>query len=186
MTPTRLFDFLDWQLHKFPQEDMLAAKENGVWKKYSTQEIKQLVDSLSMGLLKAGIGYQDGSIEGRDKVAVLSNNRPEWLVLDLAVQQTGAVLTPIYPTISVHELEFILNDASIKLVFVSDQDLYNKVQSIREKTPSVQAVYTFNEIQEALNWKDLLQSVEADDVDALNNSKAQVIPHRPLRQRIYK
>ena len=174
MTPTRLFDFLDWQLHKFPQEDMLAAKENGVWKKYSTQEIKQLVDSLSMGLLKAGIGYQDGSIEGRDKVAVLSNNRPEWLVLDLAVQQTGAVLTPIYPTISVHELEFILNDASIKLVFVSDQDLYNKVQSIRENTPRVQAVYTFNEIQEALNWKDLLQSVEADDVDALNNSKAQV------------
>lgn len=174
MTPTRLFDFLDWQLHKFPQEDMLAAKENGVWRKYSTQEIKQLVDSLSMGLLKAGIGYQDGSIEGRDKVAVLSNNRPEWLVLDLAVQQTGAVLTPIYPTISVNELEFILNDASIKLVFVSDQDLYNKVQSIREKTPSVQAVYTFNEIQEALNWKDLLHSGEAHDLEALKVSKAQV------------
>ena len=57
MTPTRLFDFLDWQLQKFPQEDMLAAKENGVWRKYSTQEIKQLSDSLSMGLLKAGIGY---------------------------------------------------------------------------------------------------------------------------------
>jgi long-chain acyl-CoA synthetase len=174
MTPTRLFDFLDWQLHKFPQEDMLAAKENGVWRKYSTQEIKQLVDSLSMGLLKAGIGYQDGSIEGRDKVAVLSNNRPEWLVLDLAVQQTGAVLTPIYPTISVNELEFILNDASIKLVFVSDQDLYNKVQSIREKTPSVQAVYTFNEIQEALNWKDLLHNGEAHDLEALKVSKAQV------------
>ena len=174
MTPTRLFDFLDWQLHKFPQEDMLAAKENGVWRKYSTQEIKQLVDSLSMGLLKAGIGYQDGSIEGRDKVAVLSNNRPEWLVLDLAVQQTGAVLTPIYPTISVNELEFILNDASIKLVFVSDQDLYNKVQSIREKTPSVQAVYTFNEIQEALNWKDLLHSGEAHDLEALKVSKEQV------------
>ena len=174
MTPTRLFDFLDWQLHKFPQEDMLAAKENGVWRKYSTQEIKQLVDSLSMGLLKAGIGYQDGSIEGRDKVAVLSNNRPEWLVLDLAVQQTGAVLTPIYPTISVNELEFILNDASIKLVFVSDQDLYNKVQSIREKTQSVQAVYTFNEIQEALNWKDLLHNGEAHDLEALKVSKAQV------------
>ncbi len=174
MTPTRLFDFLDWQLHKFPQEDMLAAKENGVWRKYSTQEIKQLVDSLSMGLLKAGIGYQDGSIEGRDKVAVLSNNRPEWLVLDLAVQQTGAVLTPIYPTISVNELEFILNDASIKLVFVSDQDLYNKVQSIREKTPSVQAVYTFNEIQEAQNWKDLLHSGEAHDLEALKVSKEQV------------
>jgi long-chain acyl-CoA synthetase len=174
MTPTRLFDFLQWQLEKFPQEDMMAAKENGVWKKYSTHEVKQLVDSLSMGLLKAGIGYQDGSIEGRDKIAVLSNNRPEWLVLDLAVQQTGAVLTPIYPTISVHELEFILNDASIKLVFVSDQELYDKVQSIRSKTPSVQAVYTFNPIQEALNWNDLLHAGGPAELEALQVSRDRV------------
>jgi len=174
MTPTRLFDFLDWQLQKFPQEDMLAAKENGVWRKYSTQEIKQLADSMSMGLLKAGIGYQDGSIEGRDKIAVLSNNRPEWLILDLAVQQTGAVLTPIYPTISVNELEFILNDASIKLVFVSDQELYDKVQSIRAKTPSVQAVYTFNPIQEALNWRELLHSGGLQELEELKLSKERV------------
>jgi long-chain acyl-CoA synthetase len=174
MTPTRLFDFLDWQLQKFPQEDMLAAKENGVWRKYSTQEIKQLADSMSMGLLKAGIGYQDGSIEGRDKIAVLSNNRPEWLILDLAVQQTGAVLTPIYPTISVNELEFILNDASIKLVFVSDQELYDKVQSIRAKTPSVQAVYTFNPIQEALNWRELLHSGGVQEIEELKLSKERV------------
>ncbi|MFN5376321.1 MAG: AMP-dependent synthetase/ligase [Chitinophagaceae bacterium] len=174
MTPTRLFDFLEWQLQKFPQEDMLAAKENGVWRKYSTQEIKQITDSLSMGLLKAGIGYQDGSIEGRDKIAVLSNNRPEWLILDLAVQQTGAVLTPIYPTISVNELEFILNDASIKLVFVSDQELYDKVQSIRSKTPSVQAVYTFNPIQEALHWRELLHTGGEQELEALKLSKEQV------------
>ena len=174
MTPTRLFDFLDWQLQKFPQEDMLAAKENGVWRKYSTQEIKQSADSLSMGLLKAGIGYQDGSIEGRDKVAVLSNNRPEWLILDLAVQQTGAVLTPIYPTISVNELEFIFNDASIKLVFVSDQELYDKVQSIRSKTPSVQAVYTFNPIQEALHWRELLHAGGEQELEALKLSKERI------------
>ena len=174
MTPTRLFDFLEWQLQKFPQEDMLAAKENGVWRKYSTQEIKQITDSLSMGLLKAGIGYQDGSIEGRDKIAVLSNNRPEWLILDLAVQQTGAVLTPIYPTISVNELEFILNDASIKLVFVSDQELYDKVQSIRSKTPSVQAVYTFNPIQEALHWRELLHTGGEQELEALKLSKEKV------------
>ncbi|MBP7931110.1 MAG: long-chain fatty acid--CoA ligase, partial [Chitinophagaceae bacterium] len=131
-------------------------------------------DSLSMGLLKAGIGYQDGSIEGRDKIAVLSNNRPEWLILDLAVQQTGAVLTPIYPTISVNELEFILNDASIKLVFVSDQELYDKVQSIRSKTPSVQAVYTFNPIQEALHWRELLHTGGEQELEALKLSKEQV------------
>lgn len=176
MTPTRLFDCLDWQLQKFPQEDMFAIKENGIWRKYSTQEIKQLADKLGMGLLRAGIGYQDGSIEGRDKIAILSNNRPEWMILDLAVQQTGAVLTPIYPTISVIELEFILNDAAVKLVFVSDQELLDKVQSIRDKTPSVQAVYTFNDIQAALHWKDLLHNGTTEEEQQLQLSKDKIKP----------
>jgi long-chain acyl-CoA synthetase len=176
MKPTRLFDCLNWQLEQFPQEDMFAAKENGVWRKYSTQEIRQLVDSLSMGLLHAGMGYQDGSIEGRDKIAVLSNNRPEWLILDLAVQQTGALLTPIYPTISANELEFILNDAAVKLVFVSDEELYAKVQSVRSKTPSVQAIYTFNDIPSALHWKQLLHSGSQEDLAKLNAARDAVKP----------
>lgn len=174
MTPRRLFDFVDFQLEQFPQEDMLAAKEDGSWRKYSTTEIKKTADSLSMGLLHAGLGYQDGTIEGRDKIAVLSNNRPEWVLLDLAVQQCGAVLTPIYPTINVNELEFILNDASVKLVFVSDQELFDKVQSIRSKTPSVQAVYTFNLINQALHWKDLLHTGTPEDQDKLDAIKANI------------
>ncbi|MEY3946375.1 MAG: hypothetical protein RJB03_1081 [Bacteroidota bacterium] len=174
MTPTRLFDCIDWQLEQFPQEDMFAAKEDGVWRKYSTKKVKDLVDKLSMGLMHVGIGYQDGTIEGRDKVAVLSNNRPEWLILDMAVQQCGAVLAPIYPTISVNELEFVLNDASVKLVFVSDQDLYDKVQSIRSKTPSVQAVYTFNDIQPALHWKDLLRMVTKEEEEQLKHIKSRL------------
>jgi long-chain acyl-CoA synthetase len=174
MTPTRLFDFVDLQLKEFPQEDMLAAKEDGTWRKYSTGEIRKLADSLSMGLLHAGLGYQDGTIEGRDKIAVLSNNRPEWVILDFAVQQSGAVLTPIYPTINVNELEFILNDAAIKLVFVSDQELYDKVQSIRSKTPSVQAVYTFDLIHQALHWKDLLHTGTVEDQQKLEACKKSI------------
>ena len=174
MTPTRLFDCIDWQLEQFPQEDMFAGKEDGVWRKYSTKKVKDLVDKLSMGLMHVGIGYQDGTIEGRDKVAVLSNNRPEWLILDMAVQQCGAVLAPIYPTISVNELEFVLNDASVKLVFVSDQDLYDKVQSIRSKTPSVQAVYTFNDIQPALHWKDLLRMGTKEEEEQLKHIKSRI------------
>jgi long-chain acyl-CoA synthetase len=155
---------------------MFAAKENGHWRKYSTQEVRKLVDSLSMGLLHAGVGYQDGSVEGRDKIAVLSNNRPEWLILDLAIQQTGAILTPIYPTISPNELEFIFNDASIKMVFVSDQELYNKVQSVRSKTPSVQAVYSFNELSGVLNWKELLHNGTASDLEKLQSIKDAIRP----------
>ena len=169
MTPTRLFDCIDWQLTNHPLEDMLAAKEEGgIWKRYSTREVRETVDRLSAGLLHLGIGPNDNSIEGRDKIAVLSNNRPEWVMLDLAAQQTGAVLTPIYPTISVFELEFILNDAAVKLVFVSDRDLYYKVQSIRDKVPSVAAVYTFDYIQEALHWKDILTKGEEQDVKRMH------------------
>jgi long-chain acyl-CoA synthetase len=155
---------------------MFAAKENGHWRKYSTQEVRKLVDSLSMGLLHAGVGYQDGSVEGRDKIAVLSNNRPEWLILDLAIQQTGAILTPIYPTISPNELEFIFNDASIKMVFVSDQQLYNKVQSDRSKTPSVQAVYSFSELNGVLNWKELLHNGTAADLEKLTSFRDAIRP----------
>lgn len=165
MKPTRLFDCIDWQLENAPLDDMFSAKEEGgIWKKYSTREVRETVDKLSAGLIHLGMGPNDGSIEGRDKIAVLSNNRPEWLMLDLAVQQTGAVLTPIYPTISVYELEFILNDASVKLVFVSDRDLYYKVQSIRDKVPTVAAVYTFDYLQEALHWKDILTKADEDSM----------------------
>jgi long-chain acyl-CoA synthetase len=143
---------------------MFAAKEEGgIWKKYSTREVAELVERLAAGLIHLGIGPNDMSPEGRDKIAVLSNNRPEWMILDLAVQKTGGVLTPIYPTINPNELEFILNDAAVKLVFVSDKDLYEKVQGVRAKTPSVKAVYTFNYIQEALYWKDILPMGTAAD-----------------------
>ena len=175
MNPTRLFDCINWQLESMPKEDMFAAKEEGgIWKKYSTHEVRDIVDKLSSGLLHLGMGPNDNSIEGRDKIAILSNNRPEWMFLDLAVQQTGAILIPIYPTISVYELEFILNDAGVKLVFVSDRDLYYKVQSIRDKIPTVSAVYTFNYLQEALFWKDILTKGDEADMQRLETIRQNI------------
>ena len=175
MNPTRLFDCINWQLESMPKEDMFAAKEEGgIWKKYSTREVRDIVDKLSSGLLHLGMGPNDNSIEGRDKIAILSNNRPEWMFLDLAVQQTGAILIPIYPTISVYELEFILNDAGVKLVFVSDRDLYYKVQSIRDKIPAVSAVYTFNYLQEALFWKDILTKGDEADMQRLETIRQNI------------
>src|SRR5688572_25472197 len=108
--PRRLFDCLHYNLERQPLDDMLAGKEAGQWKKFSTRQVQQIVNDLSAGLLSLGIGPGDMSVENRDKVAILCKNRPEWLMLDLAVQQIGALLTPVYPTINVNELEFILND----------------------------------------------------------------------------
>ena len=86
--PKRLFDCLEYNLKKSTLEDMLAAKENGKWRTYSTREVKETVDKISAGLLKLGIGAGDMSAEGRDKIALLSKNRPEWVMVDLAVQHS--------------------------------------------------------------------------------------------------
>lgn len=170
MNPTRLFDCIDLQLEKFHKEDMFAAKEEGgIWHKYSTADVKDIVDKLAAGLVHLGISGHDMSIERRDRIAIISNNRPEWMFLDMAVQKAGAILVPIYPTLAVGELEFVLNDAEIKLVFVSDQELYDKVQQIRSKTPSVQAVYTFNNLQPALNWREIMSKATAESLAALTS-----------------
>ena len=66
---------------------MLAAKESGNWRKYSTKEVYQTVTKLSAGLVGLGISGNDGTPESRDKIAIISKNRPEWVMLDLAVQQ---------------------------------------------------------------------------------------------------
>jgi long-chain acyl-CoA synthetase len=93
----RLFDCLQFHLENGPIPDMLAAKENGKWVKYSTPDIKDAADKLSAGLLNSGITCGDMSPEARDKIAIISKNRPEWIITDLAVQQIGAVLYPFIP-----------------------------------------------------------------------------------------
>jgi long-chain acyl-CoA synthetase len=154
--PTRLFDCLTLHLEN-PIPDMLAGKENGQWKTYSTTEIKQIVDRLSAGLMKLGISAGDMTAEGRDKVGILCKNRPEWVMLDLAVQQIGAVLTPIYPTISVTDLEFVLKDAQVKMVFVNDEELFHKVNHVKAEVPSLQHIFTFEQVPHARHWKEVLE-----------------------------
>src|SRR6185436_14695406 len=131
------------------------GKESGQWKKYSTADVKVIVDHLSAGLLSLGISKGDMTAEGRDKVAILCKNRPEWIMLDLAVQQIGAILIPIYPTINVNELEFVLKDAQVKMAFVNDEELFLKVLSLKEKVPGLKDIYTFEHVANAKHWKEV-------------------------------
>src|SRR3984957_17348051 len=104
--PKRLFDCVSYQLEKFPKQDMVAGKENGKWRAYSTKEIQDNVNRLTAGLLQLGVSGNDMTTENRDKIAIISNNRPEWLITDMEVQQSGAILVPIYPTTNPLEIEF--------------------------------------------------------------------------------
>ncbi|MEP7277730.1 MAG: long-chain fatty acid--CoA ligase [Bacteroidota bacterium] len=184
MEPTRLFDCLSYMLSTKPLPDMLAAKENGQWRRYSTAEVKEIVDKLAGGLLNMGISGGDMTDTGRDKIAILSKNRPEWLMLDLAIQQIGAILTPVYPTINVNELEFVLNDAEVKMIFVNDEDGYNKVMSIKGRLPSVKEIFAFEHVTNARHWKEIVNAATPESVGRIA-AIAEKIKYEDLATIIY-
>jgi long-chain acyl-CoA synthetase len=163
--PSRLFDCIEWQLQQGAAHPIFGAKENGQWKEYSIQEVSQLVNALSAGLLNMGYGNGDGTFEGKDKIAVISKNRPEWLMLDLAAQQIGAVLTPVYPTINEQELEFILQDALVKIIFVNDASLIEKVNNIKGNLPHLKDIYSFDKTDQASHWKEILTLGDSTDIE---------------------
>ena len=100
MEITRVFDILELYKTTYKKEDVLSAKENKQWKKYSSDDLITKTNSVSYGLMSLGL-------TDKDKVAIISNNRPEWNFADYASQQCGAISVPIYPTISLKDLIFI-------------------------------------------------------------------------------
>ena len=149
MEVTRTFDLLDRLLENYPQkDDILAGKENKQWVKYSTKDYVELASMVSYGLL--ALGMKKG-----DKVAMVSNNRPEWNFIDIGISQAGLILVPIYPTISVEEYEYILNDAKPKLIFVADKGLFEKIRPIVDKAASIEGIYTINKVEGAKNWTEV-------------------------------
>jgi long-chain acyl-CoA synthetase len=147
----RVFDLLNHYQQNNARPDALVAKVNGQWKNYSTNDFVDYVDHLSYGLANIGINKDD-------KIAIISNNRPEWNFADYASQQCGAISVPVYPTISLHDLIFILNDAQVKLVFVSSADLHQKVAEAAKQAPSVKFIYSFIQIESVAHWTELYEN----------------------------
>ncbi|CAG5080502.1 AMP-dependent synthetase/ligase [Parvicella tangerina] len=153
----RLFDIPRYQLEKYPQEICLAGKENGKWNTYSTEEYIKQANLMSHALRKLGVGVQD-------KVAIVSNNRPEWNIVDMGTLQIGAVDVPVYSTISEADYKFIFNDAEVKYCFVSDQELYNKVAAVKDEIPSLLEIFSFDKLPNVKHWTELLElGKEGDD-----------------------
>jgi long-chain acyl-CoA synthetase len=164
MKPTRLFDFIHYQKENHPLEKAYGYKHNDEWVYFSTDEIIEMANKVSLGLLKLGV--QPG-----DKIAlVVYKNRPEWVIMDIGMQQIGAINVPVYPTISSAEYEYIFNDSSVKYCFVGDGDLYDKVKSAQPKVDSLIDIYTF-EKRDGLNyWKDLFTDGDLSEVQKIKDS----------------
>lgn len=167
MKPTRLFDLLAQQLALFPREDALAYKQDGDWVRYSTQEMINIINRLSIGLRKAGM-------EKGDKIAIISPNRPEWNFTDFAMQQLGVVSVPMYPTITERDYRYIFEDAGVKMTFVADEQLYQKVKRATEGMAGIKGIYTFEHVKAAPHWSELAREGEGEDVAQLNPLKERV------------
>ncbi|KAF2517050.1 AMP-dependent synthetase/ligase [Flavobacterium foetidum] len=147
---TRLFDFPYYQQETYNLPVALATKKNGVWEKTSSQEYIAKANAISRALLRMGV-------QKDDKIALItSNNRTEWNIMDIGIQQTAAQNVPIYPTIAEEDYEYILNHSESIYCFVSDTEVLQKVNAIKANVPSLKEVYSFDEIEGCKHWSELL------------------------------
>lgn len=146
----RLFDVPYHQLKNFPQEHMFNTKVNGEWQALSTKDFLDRSMRLSKALIHLGIS-------SGDRVAVASTNRYEWNILDIAVQQVGAVLVPLYPTISAKDYAYILNDCSAAYMFVGNQEIADKITEVKPQLTTLKEVYAFDELNEVRSWNTLFE-----------------------------
>ncbi len=164
---TRIFDLLDQSLAKYNKSDVFGSKIKGEWQRISASSFIDSVTQLSLGLLKIGI-------EKGDKIAVISESRPEWNIVDFAVQQAGAIGVPLYPNITVDDYKYIFKDASIKLVFVGDESLLRKAQEAARDAPSVQEIYCFDKVLGGKHWQEISEKADNQDITALEVIKASI------------
>ena len=165
----RAFDILSYQLQQYAQTDCLATKVSGEWQYQSTQQVIDAVNQFSLGLLAAGIKKDD-------KIAIVSLNRPEWVVTDFGIQQVGAISVPLYPTITEEDYRYIFKDADVKLIFVSDAKLYQKVKAGTEGIEGIQGIYSYDQLPNVKHWSAFLTLGNKEDFLKLEAIKASIVP----------
>ena len=148
--PTRLFDLLQWRKELHPERPVFKFKENGEWKEHFIDEYIEKSDLISYALMHLGV-------KKGENVGLISAGRPEWNYVDFGVQQTGAVLLPIYPTISEEDYQYILNDAQVRLLVVENANLYKKISNIREKLPKLENLCTIVPVEGVKSIDDIYE-----------------------------
>lgn len=168
MEITRLFDVAHYQLEHFPTNKSLNVKIENEWNSYSTQDVIDEANKLSAGLIKKGI-------KPGDKVALISFNRPEWIIVDMAIEQIGAINVPLYPNITVKDYNYTIEQSESKLAFVGDKDLYDKVKEASKDISGFEGIFSFDVIEHGAHWKEV-QVEYASEAEEIEKRKAAVKP----------
>ncbi len=159
------------------QRPLLRYKRDGVYEGLTYDRVRADVEHFALGLLTLGV--QRG-----DRVALISENRPEWVITDMATLSLGAVDVPMYTTLTPKQIEFILNDSGATMVIVSTQLQYGKIVKIASGVPALKNIIVMNKLADTaespfLQFSEILQRGKQStgaDRQLYRERKAQVKP----------
>jgi len=144
--PEMLFD----TIQKYPDKDALRIKRNNVVQTYSYRQVGEKIKLLTYGLKYSGL-------KPGDRVAILSNNNPEWMITDFAVFCLRGVVVPLYQTLPPAQIAYILKDAGVRCIFVQHQQHLEKIQQIKSELPLLEFIFSFE------SWPDKPESIQTID-----------------------
>jgi len=152
----RLFDVFYYQKVQYPTPTALNQKVKKEWIFVSTDECISTIESIAKGLKAIGI-------EKGDKVALVGQSSPLWLMVDIAILMVGGITIPIYPNITEKDYKFIFNQAEVKRCFVGDKGLYQKIESIRQDCPLLEEIYSLQQYDDVPYYGQIIDKGVAID-----------------------
>ena len=172
------FDEFNSVVSLFAHQTSSLSKDPYLWKKFndkfislSWEEVKQQVESIAKGLLSLGI------LKG-DRVVILSENRPEWQIADLAIMTIGAISVPAYTTSTSNDYKHIINHSEARCVIVSSHNLITKaIPAVLESSKCQNIIKIEDDKKEYIepinivNWKKLIEENKDSSLNAIDNDE---------------
>ena len=167
MEEIKIFQLAERYHKLFPKKDMLAIQQDGEMKTYSSSEYIKITNNIAYGFINLGI-------KKNDKICIISSNRPEWSLVDMGINKIGAINAPIYPNITRSEYKYIIEDCGAKIIFVGSKEIYNRVKGLNEEIECLQEIYSFDQIENIKNWRDIIdmgiKEPQIDNLLSIQNS----------------
>ena len=135
--PSTLAGLPEWVAGRHPKPLIVGRVVNGEVTGLGGRDLRDRVRELALGLLTLGLARGD-------RMAIISESRPEWLHADLAAQTLGIVDVPVYPSLSASQTEYILRDSSAKCAVVSDRSQVEKLAEVASRLPLLSHVVVFD------------------------------------------